>query len=101
MLKKILGLTFVFVLAFLFVTASEAPKTTNKTNAKTVVTGKAKKSSHAKKHYCRICCTVTMTNSDGESADATRCAGWLLTSCETAAEKACDKAYDAVSALIP
>jgi hypothetical protein len=49
---------------------------------------------------CHVCCTVTVWNADGESSQVTACAGWLLTSCETAAERACNRAAAAVDAVL-
>jgi hypothetical protein len=41
---------------------------------------------------CHICCTYAVTDADGNVFNATACAGWFLTSCDAAAEKACERA---------
>lgn len=42
---------------------------------------------------CHICCWITTYNPlTGANPTVHACAGWLLTSCETAAERACARA---------
>lgn len=44
------------------------------------------------KPFCRVSCTFTTTTADGRTFSYTATAGGLFTSCETAGEKACEKA---------
>lgn len=50
-------------------------------------------STRQQKSVCHVCCTFSVTSSDGtQTITTSACAGWLLTSCETAAERACERA---------
>jgi hypothetical protein len=69
-------------------------------NGQKAIVKAIKKATPAKKPFCRVCCTVTVFNGTGMAASVESCAGWLLTSCETAATKACDKAEAAAEALL-
>lgn len=53
-----------------------------------------------KKPLCHICCSVTVFNGNGMGSTVTACAGWLLTSCETAAERACHRAEVAAEEIL-
>jgi hypothetical protein len=71
-----------------------------KSGATKAVKAKLRKAK-APKPFCRVCCEVTVMNESGTmGATVESCAGWLLTSCETAATRACAKAEAAAEALI-
>ncbi len=60
---------------------------------------KLNNSSDSKSPACRVCCTFTVTSSDGEhSISREACAGGLFTSCETAGNTACTRARLAAAA---
>lgn len=52
------------------------------------------------KPLCSVCCTYMVTDANGNVFNATACAGWFLTSCETAAIRACEKARNALTIMI-
>lgn len=99
MIPKITGFLMLFLFISYYAISDESPK--NKDSKKNGIHEIKKTLSNAQKtnDYCRVCCTAAITNSDGETADATRCAGWFLTGCEAASVKACAKALEAVVSL--
>jgi hypothetical protein len=54
----------------------------------------------AKPEPCRITCTVTVYDTEGNSVSFTATAGGIFTSCETAGQRACDKAGEAAAAQL-
>ncbi len=50
------------------------------------------------KNVCRITCSVSTKDEDGNVVTYTATAGSIFTSCETAGEKACTKAREAMAA---
>jgi hypothetical protein len=50
-------------------------------------------STRQQKPVCHACCKYSVTSADGtQTITTSACGGWLLTSCETAAERACERA---------
>lgn len=50
--------------------------------------------------YCRVCCTVSISDGLGGIIGITACSGNIFTSCETAGQNACAKAgRNAIEAL--
>lgn len=90
---------------------SISPSLESRAGKKTTVVKSAKKVAKSSKYVitkktpqkplCRICCTVSVADPFGGMVGITACAGWLLTSCETAGERACEKAMsNALEALL-
>lgn len=65
---------------------------TGKGNKVNIVKGNKKYSLNKKNPVCRVSCTFTVVTHDGQSLSYTATAGWFLMGCETAGERACEKA---------
>ncbi len=55
------------------------------------------KKAKVNKNICRITCTITGEGEFGNEHEVTVTAGSIFTSCETAGERACQRAYDALT----
>lgn len=100
-MKKLILLVFLFAFGTSFASNTVRKIESKKTKKTFVYThDKKSKKSKLKKPLCRICCSVTVFNGTGMGSTVTVCAGWLLTSCETAAERACDRAEAAADEIL-
>lgn len=75
--------------------AKYSPKNLKKDNEGLV---KAQNTKKTEPSICRITCSISAKDEDGTVRTYTATAGSIFTSCETAGERACNKAKEAMSA---
>lgn len=95
-MKKVLSIIFflgIFSNSFAGISSIEIEKNCTSRNPSGLSTSKLESSSAATTNtVCHICCTISVPDGFGGLIGVMACAGWLFTSCETAGERACEKA---------
>lgn len=91
-MKQALLLLLVLGITFPSLSNSKSSTRVKSSSIKNTIKVKLRSTKPAKKSACHICCTISSYNpANGQYIGMTACAGWLLTSCETARERACEK----------